>query len=410
MTSNDLPALRINNTAVSERLRRDMHQLVDAVIAAILENVAYYRELPAEVVSVDVREVIYENLRVVRKVFDERAQPDSVSLAAIAESAFRRAEEGIPLEMVVGAYLVAAHEAWRLVTVDAGVDDIEDFRIVTDLVMAYQQAVLTTVTSAYLEELRLSYTQEQSVQTSLVSALLAGDQVESHAAMAGYELPPAFVVLALSVDQRADEADGGVGAAVTARRKVRQIRTALSSITDRSTLMVLDSSGGSVLIPTSAPLASHVAALRTLVSQLSDAAAAPVSGAVAYAAPAGVFEAARQTRELIEVVKITGRTPGLYQLEDLLLDYQLTRTTPATAALAALLDPLDAYADLLPTLELHLTNELNRKQTAGMLSVHPNTVDYRLRRIATLTGLDVSVPSQLPLLKAAIAASRARSV
>lgn len=408
MTS-DLPPLRINNTEVSERLRRDMHLLVDAVITAILENVAYYRELPTDVVTVDVREVIYENLRVVRKVFDDRAQPDPASLAAIAESAFRRAEEGIPLEMVMGAYLVATHETWRLVTADARPDDIDDFRSMTDLVMNYQQAVLTTVTSAYLEELRMSYTQEQSVQTSVVSALLTGDQVEEHAAMAGYELPQAFVVLALSVDQHAGEADGGVGASITARRKVRQIRTALGSFAGRSTLMMLDSSGGSVLIPTSAPLGSHLPALRTLVTQLADAAAAPVSVAVAYAAPAGVFEAARQTKELIEVVRITGRAPGLYQLEDLLLDYQLTRATPATAALAALLDPLVGHPDLLSTLQLHLDNELNRKETAGMLSVHPNTVDYRLRRIAILTGLDVSVPSHLPLLEAAIAANRRRS-
>jgi sugar diacid utilization regulator len=404
----DLPPLRINNTEVSEKIRRDMHALVDAAIASILENVAYYRELPAEVVTVDVREVIYENLRVVRKVFDDRAQPGPANLAAIEASAFRRAEEGIPLEMVVGAYLVAAHETWRLITADARPDDIEDFRTVTDLVMDYQQAVLATVTSAYLEELRMSYTQEQSLQTSLVSALLEGDQVQEHAAMAGYELPPAFLVLALSVDQHAGEADGGVGASITARRKVRQIRTVIGSFADRSTLMMLDSSGGSVLIPTSAPLTSHLPGLRSLVTALADAADAQVSAAVAYAAPAGVFEAARQTKELIEVVKITGRAPGLYQLEDVLLDYQLTRTTPATAALAALLDPLNGHVDLLQTLKSHLSNELNRKETAAMLNVHPNTVDYRLRRIAILTGLDVSVPSHLPLLEAAIAASRTR--
>lgn len=39
-----------------------------------------------------------------------------------------------------------------------------------------------------------------------------------------------------------------------------------------------------------------------------------------------------------------------------------------------------------------------------MLHLHPNTVDYRLRRIAVRTGLDPTRPADLPRITAALAA------
>jgi DNA-binding PucR family transcriptional regulator len=109
---------------------------------------------------------------------------------------------------------------------------------------------------------------------------------------------------------------------------------------------------------------------------------------------------------VLDIVRTNRYSAGLYRLEDVLLDYQLSRPTSATPALAALLTPLERNEDLLTTLRLHLDNELNRRRTARMLHIHPNTVDYRLRRIATLTGLDPAIPSHLPLLVAALAARR----
>ncbi|MFC7618617.1 helix-turn-helix domain-containing protein [Actinokineospora soli] len=91
----------------------------------------------------------------------------------------------------------------------------------------------------------------------------------------------------------------------------------------------------------------------------------------------------------------------MYRLRDVLLDYQLTRDTPATRELAALLAPLDD--ELIHTLRVHLSTELTRRRTAALLHVHPNTVDNRLRRVAALTGLDPSTPSHLALITAALA-------
>ena len=47
---------------------------------------------------------------------------------------------------------------------------------------------------------------------------------------------------------------------------------------------------------------------------------------------------------------------------------------------------------------------------AAALHVHPNTLDYRLRRIVELTGLDPSTTRGLQLLGAALASRRLGSV
>jgi hypothetical protein len=64
--------------------------------------------------------------------------------------------------------------------------------------------------------------------------------------------------------------------------------------------------------------------------------------------------------------------------------------------------------DLLATLRCYLDNARNRRQTAADLHVHANTVDYRLRQVGLLTGLDPIRDDQLPRLVAALVAFDAR--
>lgn len=77
--------------------------------------------------------------------------------------------------------------------------------------------------------------------------------------------------------------------------------------------------------------------------------------------------------------------------------------------LAAVLQPLRPHPELLDTLLRFVNNDLNRRRTANQLHIHPNTVDYRLRKIAELTGVDASQPGGIQRLAAALAAQRAEN-
>ncbi|WP_327639809.1 helix-turn-helix domain-containing protein [Kribbella sp. NBC_00482] len=109
-------------------------------------------------------------------------------------------------------------------------------------------------------------------------------------------------------------------------------------------------------------------------------------------------------RDLLDVVRIHGRPPGVYELDDLLLEYQLSRPGPARDRLASMLTPVADRDDLMATLRCYLGNARNRRQTAADLHVHANTVDYRLRQVGRLTGLDPVRDDQLPRIVAALVA------
>lgn len=91
------------------------------------------------------------------------------------------------------------------------------------------------------------------------------------------------------------------------------------------------------------------------------------------------------------------RTPGVVVYEDLgifrfLLD--LPSTSEAVSFAHQLLGPLAAYdarhdTGLLQTLETFLAANGVLQRTAGDLSIHVNTLTYRLQRIQELTGLDL---------------------
>ncbi|MFF8279110.1 PucR family transcriptional regulator [Streptomyces lateritius] len=198
----------------------------------------------------------------------------------------------------------------------------------------------------------------------------------------------------MSVGRHPDELVPGVDHAVAARRKLRRLRNELQRQTAGVPLSVLSGGGGLVLIPHKAPAADFGPGdrdrLSQLVVELGRMCGAEVLAAATAAPPEGVADAARLAGEVREVAEASGRGPGLYLLDDVLLEYQLSRPSPARDGLAALLHPLDTRPELLTTLRTFLACGLDRRRAAARLQVHPNTVDYRLRKATDLTGLDAS--------------------
>lgn len=75
--------------------------------------------------------------------------------------------------------------------------------------------------------------------------------------------------------------------------------------------------------------------------------------------------------------------------------------------LAGLLDPVDG--ELLTTLDAWIAADYLRDATARNLHVHNNTVDYRLKRIGQLTGINTSTLSGKFRLTAAAIALRGQT-
>jgi hypothetical protein len=381
--------------------------VAESLVRRFADQIESFSCLPKEALDGDIARSISLNIRMFTNLVEHGILPSAEDLAQVAYSAARRAEEGVPLETLLAAYHLGLQVGWDHVVSVATPDDLDTVRHFTRLLMEYQQLVTTTTTTAYLAHHRPPVDPQQVARAELVEQLLTGTARADTAERAGTWLADSYTVLGLAIARRDDEdADDEATAAIAGRRKVLRVRAELEAALADPVLTTLGPEGGIVLIV--GPVSW--ARLSTLVAAVERAAGVGVTASTAHADRAEIAETADQIRQVLDIVVGTGRPPGLYRLADVLLDYQLTRPGAARRALAALLDPLAEHPDLLATLEIHLCNDLNRRRTATKLHLHINTVDYRLRRIAELTGLDVTKRAGVRHLEAAMVARRMEAI
>ncbi|MFF1908095.1 PucR family transcriptional regulator [Kitasatospora sp. NPDC058218] len=398
----------IGGVPADHRLLGAVPELVEAVIATLLARVPTYRRLPHEQVAGELSQVTERRIRALAQAVRTGLPADEDEFSSVREAAARRAEEGLPLDAVLLAHHLGMEVCWELVTRDARDDDAADLLILNRLLLDQLRQATSAAGAGYVEERRTMADEQQAARHALLTALLDGAPAEETATRAGIRLPPCYAVLCLAVADHPDERSPGIDRTVAGHRKLRRLRTELDHRTRRSALSALSSSGGPVLIPLD-HRADGVPAgawqrLADTVNGTARAAGVPVQAGAAVAAPAGVAAAAALAAEVLGVARAFGRPPGLHRLDDVLLEYQLSRPSQARSRLASLLAPLEDGGELLATLRTHLAGGLNRRHTARALHLHPNTVDYRLRRVAVLTGLDPTRPADLLRITAAIAA------
>jgi hypothetical protein len=119
--------------------------------------------------------------------------------------------------------------------------------------------------------------------------------------------------------------------------------------------------------------------------------------------PAAIEEACT----VLRLVETLGCPAAVYDTEDLPLEMALLRSPDLAMMLSERLIPLlNSGAPLANTLRVYLEHSQDRRQAARALHIHPNSLDYRLRRIQELTGLAPTVPRDMQTLGAALTAWR----
>ncbi|WP_228001720.1 PucR family transcriptional regulator [Nocardia australiensis] len=345
------------------------------------------RTLPGEQLCGDVTTLTRGCLALAAQMFDRRAVPADEQLDEVREAAAQWAREAVPLSTILRAYHEGLRIAFGLVTARARAEDVDQLLVATDLMLELLEVITAAVSDAYVDEQHLVAREHQTAAQTLASTLLSGRGSSTLARQTGIPIAESYQVVALSIPEHADERNARVDTNVAARRKLRRLQSELATVFDTGALALLSTKGGTLLIPVD----DDATALSSEVLELLAAAADVPLTATLVAGPTDrIPESADQAHELLNLVRVGGRAPGLYEMADLAVEYQITRDGPATRRLATILDPLDAHAELFDTMRAYLSNDMNRQLTARQLHVHPNTVDYRLRRIAQLTTIDLA--------------------
>lgn len=322
-------------------------------------------------------------LALAAETFDRRTIPDDARLSEMRAAAVRWAAEGVPLGAILRAYHEAVRIAFGLVAARARTQDVDRLLGDTDLMLELLEALTAVVSDAYLGEHQRVAREHHTRTQTMAAALLSGRT--ALAAGTGLPVAESYQVVALTISAHPDERDPRLDPGVAARRTLRRLQSELAHLFQARALGLLTGRGGFLLLPSGGP-----ALTAELLAQLAAAAQVPLTAAVVPCATAQIPESAEQAQALLDLVRVGERPPGLYQMSDLAVEYQLTRGGPATGPLATVLAPLRDHPELFETMRAYLANDMNRQLTARQLYIHPNTVDYRLRRIAQLTAIDLA--------------------
>lgn len=375
------------------------------MVAQLEAELPLYAVLPREQLDGEITDIAAHHLRLYHRVLREGRTPTEAELTEPMSSVARRAEERIALADILGALHIGARVGWQGLVETARPGDVPDLIAAVPYVLGYLQVVTAAAASVYSEEQRAIHGEEREARRALVAALLAGEPSDTLAERAGIRLASAYSVLALHLPLSERDSATDTGVAVAARRRIRRVQAELDAFAGATVLTALDGHGGIALLAPRDALGPVEAELTGLVARISTAVDTPVTAGAAWAGSvASLPAAAAEAWEVTNLARRIGRPPGTYRLDDVLLEFQLTRPGPARDRLAARLDPLVGHPHLLDTLQTYISLEHDRRKAARTLHVHPNTLDYRLRRVADLTRLNPSRPTDARVLAAALIA------
>lgn len=389
------------------RVEGRLDDLSRQMLDGIVERVPLYGQLPAEQLEGEILDICRANLDFFLASLRDAGRPSAVAMAAVKASAARRAEERVPLEAVLVAYQVGGQVAWAALQETAGPGDVAELVDLAGALMTYMSTMTGAVSDAYVEERGAIATHQREARRSLLEALLRGDPGEPPERWGTRVVrAPDYIAVAMSMSRSGDEADAAVAQDVASRRKVRRAEDFLVNFAGDGTLCRLDAAGGIVLIPAVAGGTGAAAAgIPDLMEALSKEADADVWAGMAWGDGSGdVRDHVDEASQVLRLAQGLGRPPGSYVLDDVVLEFVVAASGAGRDHLAGLLEVLEDGPDLIPTLATWFASDFDRRRAAETLHVHPNTLDYRLRRVVDLTGLNPGSARGVQLLGAALLA------
>ncbi|MFT3898969.1 MAG: helix-turn-helix domain-containing protein [Gordonia sp. (in: high G+C Gram-positive bacteria)] len=407
------------------RLVDHLAQRTAAVVAdtvrQICSEVDFYRSLPAETVDTDVTRIVRRNYEMLLRSVATGRPPSAEDLAELTSSARNRADEEVPIADVLDAYHYGAQHWWSIVAeLHEGGNGFAEGSLpqIGTMFFEWLRAATRAVIAGYDVDGAPAHDAPPTGHRELLDALVDGGDYAAVAHRFRLEVEPRYWAVAIAVDASDDETDARVSRSVATARKVRRLQRLLDGMSRGEAMHAITASGGLALVPLR-PAARgkaegsddpQFAELRTRLAQLVDRMDAPTVCAVDLVTADEVAAVVPQLRDLLTIARRRSPRRSVVRFDDLAVEFQLSRPSRASRVSAARLAPIADDDVLWQTLEAYLDNDCSTAATAEVLHVHPNTVQYRLRKIAELTKLNLNRPGDvLTALGAVLAAGDRRS-
>lgn len=174
-----------------------------------------------------------------------------------------------------------------------------------------------------------------------------------------------------------------------------------AQVTDGILPLVCDQ-GGYALVPAH-DISFAIRFAQQLQAKLPEQSWTAISWRLTDEIPAGRAEAA----DVLTSALASQRSPGCYELGDVLVEYAVLRHTQVRELLVKRIEPVVHNPLLLETLDALRAANGNRTKAATALVIHRSTLDYRLGQIERLTGHAPASSRALQVLSAGLTAHAA---
>lgn len=369
---------------IVRRLEETSAELVVATRDAVLAEVPAYREISDPATLAHVNAVIVENVRLWYGLLIDGRFPDDADLERLGEFARVRARQGFALDAMLHAFRVGGIVFWR--TMLDGAREAPEARdevlfVVAEYLFRYVDVVSRHASLAYVEEAGKEDRRRSRAEHELTEAIFGADDEERFRGCAlALGLDPAGPVRALAARPAvgpgaAPEADAGLATRLIA---IASARADASFGTARAGHAI-------VWVPCATTAPPPRQGETALCQRLEASSAWRVVGLGAPAAGQSGWRAtAEQAVRAAEIGPRLAPARNCHHYVDVALFDVALRTPELSDLLRTVVERLGSDSDLLRTLTVYFDNGRHAKVTAATLSVHPNTLAYRLRRVEKL--------------------------
>jgi sugar diacid utilization regulator len=403
--------------AIAERMAAGRHELAQRIADRCREEIADYR-LVDEPVLADVVAFALDSLDALTAAMRD-GQPASAAWLEPARAVGRRRfHQRVALESFLHAVRIWARVVWDAVLEEVRPvrqDELEAALIVASRLLAQIDEISTVAAEAYLDEVSDPWLLRRDLMDALVTGRGDGEVARRRAGTLGLRLADSYVVIVL----RASDADPQDG-----RRPSLRTRVALDRIVHQTRCGLHPEAGGLIvgmrhgdvvaLYPVSGP--DGAAEARHQCAALVDALGIDVVVGMGgwHAGLAATASGYREALDAADIAQAKGIRDHPVALDEVLVDHIYRSSPCADRILAETIRPLIDYdrthrSSFVTTLRAYLDAGLNLTRTARAVHVHPNTVEYRLRRIRELSGRDPRNPDDLLILSLATKFDELRS-
>lgn len=387
----------VGGTSVRAESLRILGSLVDRLdevteraVAAMPAEIPAYRDREARFYD-DVRDQVSRHYRVKLSAFLEERTITPQDVAFVRGAACRRARAGLALEDYINAFRVAQQVFWAEVVRSAG-DSATGHEAAVALalpLMRYCDLASTQAARAYVEFQQYVVADADRERRDLLEHALAGELPTRgpllHAGQAhGITTDARLMVVAGMVIAPAQDADAPqVASAVIASAGLNEMKTL---VVVRQAEIVAVLALGADRAP--AELCDRIDALQTRLCH--EGIALAIGASTVAAGVAELPRAYREARAALDGVGERGGVAALARLSP--FEYLALRSDDTARRLVD--SRLRAFLDedrrrgraLTATIRAFAAADLNLRIAAERLQVHPNTAQYRLRRIEERSG------------------------